>query len=366
MKPISTPDSPVPVLIDLHTDALYEHMCGRKDITQRSDKGHLDFPRMKEGGVNGQVFAVWVSPTELKPGEYCDFALKGADTFDEVCRRSLEMEPPRAPSRRGISPPRHQDTNSPDIRPSSLVPCPWSVVPVRAPDEFRQAVASGRIAAILGVEGGHALEGNLKNLDRFHGRGVRVLTVTWSNSNELGDSSSDENKPHNGLSSLGREAVRRMNELGVIIDVSHSADKTVFDILDTSLSPVIASHSGIRARRDFNRNLTDEQIRAIGAHGGVIGVVFLPYFLREPEEQASIEDVLDCIDHICQLVGPDHAGLGSDFDGFGGVLPGLEDVTKMGAIGAGLRRHGFADGDIAKIAGLNFLRVWDAVAARSS
>ncbi len=332
-------EAPIPLLVDLHTDALYEHMCGRKDITQRSDKGHLDFPRMKEGGVNGQVFAVWVSPTDmtlgagrasLKAGEYRDFALRGADTFDEVCAR-----------------------------------CADTVAPVRTPDEFRQAIATGRIAAILGVEGGHALEGDLENLDRFHERGMRVLTVTWSNSNELGDSSSDENKPHGGLSALGRQAVRRMNELGIIIDVSHSADKTVFDILDTSLSPVIASHSGIRARRDFNRNLTDEQIRALGAHGGVIGVVFLPYFLREPEDKATIDDVLDCIDHICQLVGPDYAGLGSDFDGFGGALPGLEDVTKMDAIGVGLRRRGFADGDIAKITGLNFLRVWDAVASQA-
>jgi membrane dipeptidase len=330
MTRVSTPDSPLSFLVDLHTDALYEHMCGRKDIMQRSAKGHLDFPRMKEGGVNGQIFAVWVSPTELKPGEYCDFVLKGAETFHQVCGRSADM-----------------------------------VAPARNPDEFRQAVASGRIAAVLAVEGGHALEGRIENLDRFFEHGARALTVTWCNSNELGDSSSDESKPHNGLSPLGRQTVRRMNELGMIIDVSHSADKTVFDILDASLSPVIASHSGIRARRDFNRNLTDEQIRAIAAHGGVIGVVFLPYFLRDPEEKATIEDVLDCIDHICQLVGPDHAALGSDFDGFGGVLPGLEDVTKMGAIGAGLRRRGFTDGDIAKITGLNFLRVWDAVAARS-
>ena len=330
MEPISTPDSPLPFVIDLHTDALYEHMCGRKDITQRSDKGHLDFHRMKDGGVNGQVFAVWVSPTELKPGEYCDFVLKGTDAFDEVCSRCADI-----------------------------------IASARTPGEFRQATAAGQIAAILGVEGGHALEGRLENLDRFYERGVRVLTVTWSNSNELGDSSGDENKPHNGLSALGRQAVGRMNELGMIIDVSHSADKTVFDILDKSLSPVIASHSGIRARRDFNRNLTDEQIRAIGAHGGVVGVVFLPYFLREPEDKASIEDVLDCIDYICQIVGPDHAGLGSDFDGFGGALPGLEDVTKMGAIGAGLRRRGFAEDDIAKITGLNFLRVWDAVTSRA-
>jgi membrane dipeptidase len=330
MKPISTSDLLFPFLIDLHTDALHEHMCGRKDITQRSDKGHLDFHRMKEGGVNGQVFAVWVSPTELKPGEYRDFVLKGADAFDEVCSRCADI-----------------------------------VAPVRTPSEFRQAVAAGRIAAILGVEGGHAVEGRLENLDRFFGRGVRVLTATWCNSNELGDSSSDENTPHNGLSVLGRQAVRRMNELGIIVDVSHSADKTVFDILDASSSPVVASHSGIRARRRFNRNLTDEQIRAIAKNGGVIGVVFLPYFLRDPEDKATIEDVLDCIDHICQLVGPDHAGLGSDFDGFAGVLSGLEDVTKMGAVAEGLRWRGFPEADIAKIAGLNFLRVWDAVASRA-
>jgi len=330
VKRIPTPDSPLPLLIDLHTDALYEHICGRKDITKRSVKGHLDFPRMREGGVNGQVFAVWVSPTELKPGEYRDFVLKGADTFDEVCARSAE-----------------------------------GVVPVRTPDEFRQSVAGGRIAAILGVEGGHALEGRLENLDRFFERGVRVLTLTWCNSNELGDSGGDENKPHNGLSSLGRQAVRRMNELGMIVDVSHSADKTVFDVLDTSLFPVIASHSGVRARRDFNRNLTDEQIRAIAANGGVIGVVFLPYFLREPEDRAAVEDVLDCVDHICQLVGPDHVAFGSDFDGFGGALKGLESVTRMPALVDGLRRRGYSESDVAKVAGLNFLRVWDAVAARS-
>ncbi len=324
-------ETAAPLLVDLHTDALYEHIRGRKDITRRSDKGHLDIPRMKDGGVNGQVFAVWVSPTELRPGEYRDFALKGADAFREVCAR-----------------------------------CPGVLAPVSTPQEFRQADAGGRIAAVLGVEGGHALEGRLDNLDRFFECGVRVLTMTWSNSNELADSSSDKSKPHGGLSPLGRQAVRRMNELGMIIDVSHSADETVFDILETSSSPVIASHSGVRTRRDFNRNLTDDEIRSIGAHGGVIGVVFLPFFLREPEEEASIEDVFACIEHICELAGPDHAALGSDFDGFEGALTGLENVTKMGAVRLGLSRRGCPDGDIEKILGLNFLRVWDAVATRAA
>jgi membrane dipeptidase len=122
MQAASTPGSDHQLLIDLHTDALYEHICGRRDITRRSDQGHLDFPRMKEGGVNGQVFAVWVSPTELKPGEYCEFALKGAGAFAEACARSSDL-----------------------------------VTAVRTPDEFRQATAAGRIAAVLGVEGGQAL-----------------------------------------------------------------------------------------------------------------------------------------------------------------------------------------------------------------
>jgi membrane dipeptidase len=259
------------------------------------------------------------------------------------------------------------------------------IAPSRTPDEFRQVVESGRIAAVLAVEGGHVLEGKLENLERFFERGVRVFTVTWCNSNELADSSSDENQPHRGLSALGREAVKLMNRLGMIVDVSHAARTTVLDITQASSAPVIASHSGIRALRDFKRNLTDEEIKAIAQNRGVIGVVFLPHFLRggdcQPSggtairfpssetggctPQSSIEDVLDCIAHICQLVGPDHAALGSDFDGFSGNLPGLEDVSKMPAIEAGLLARGYPEADVRKILGLNFLRVWDAVAAAS-
>jgi membrane dipeptidase len=320
------PPLSIPFLTDLHCDALYEHIKGQRDITQRSDKGHLDIPRMKEAGVTGQVFAIWVSPTELKPGEYADFVLKGTDVFDEVCAKAAD-----------------------------------SVARVRSPDEFRQAVSRGRIAAVLGAEGGHALEGRLENLGRFFERGVRVLTLTWCSSNELGDSGGDKHQPHRGLSKTGRAAVKEMNRLGMIVDVSHAAARTVLDVCEVSSAPVIASHSGVRARRDFNRNLSDEEIKAIARNRGVIGLVFLPYFLREPEAEASIEDVLDCIDHVCQLVGPDHAAFGSDFDGFSGALQGLEDVTRMPALPAGLRARGFPEADIAKVAGLNFLRVWDAV-----
>jgi membrane dipeptidase len=281
---------------------------------------------MRQGCVSGQVLAIWVDPKGIAPDDYAAFVQRTIDASDSLFRDAAA-----------------------------------DLCLALTPDEFRRAVASGRIAAVLGVEGGHALEGRLENLERFRKRGVRVFTVTWCNSNDLADSSSDKNQPHGGLSELGREAVKLMNQLGVIIDVSHAAKTTVLQIAELSSVPVIASHSGIKALRDFNRNLSDDEIKAIAAGGGVIGVVFLPYFLKEPEAQASVDDVINCLDHICQLVGPDHAGLGSDFDGFEGSLLGLEDTSKMPAIEAGLRRRGYAEADISRILGLNFLRVWDAV-----
>ena len=313
-------------LVDMHTDALYEHIKGRKNILEKSDKGHLDIPRMREAGVTGQLFAIWVSPTDLQPGEFQPFVLKGCDVFDEVCAKAAD-----------------------------------DIAPARTPDEFRRVVESGRTAAVLAVEGGHAVQGLLDNLDLFFERGVRALTITWCNSNELGDSSGDEKKPHGGLSDLGREAIRWMNRIGMIVDVSHADEKTFYDIISVADKPVIASHSGVKARRDFNRNLTDDQIKELARNGGVLGAVFLPYFLTDDHENATIEDLLSHIDHVCQLVGPDHVGLGSDFDGYGGALKGLEDVTRLPEVEAGLRKRGYPEEGIRKILGDNFLRVWDEV-----
>jgi membrane dipeptidase len=284
---------------------------------------------MKEGGVNGQVFAIWVDPKSRRTGEYVPYVSRMIDGIERLC-----------------------------------VAAAADIAPARTPAEFGQVVASDLIAAVLGIEGGHALEGDIENVDRFFARGVRVLTVTWCNSNELADGGWDKNQPHGGLSTLGRDAVRRMNEIGMMVDVSHCSEKAFFDILDATSAPVIASHSGVAAlyQHHSGRNLTDEQIRKLAQNRGVVGVVFLPAFLRPDEGKgASVEDVVNCLDHICQLVGPKYAALGSDFDGFEGALAGLEDVSRMPAIAAGLRQRGFPDADVEKILGANFLRVWDAV-----
>lgn len=314
--------------IDLHCDSLLAHVEGRRDLRHRSDSGHLDFPRMRTGGIDGQVFAIWVDPDRKRPEGHAAFVLDTLERAEGLWQAAAA-----------------------------------DVTVCRSPAEFRQANASGRIAAILGIEGGHALEGDLDNLDRFFGLGVRVLTITWCNSNELADSNADSSRPHQGLSALGRRAVRRMNELGIVIDVSHCSDRAFFDIIGTSARPVVASHSGLRCRRDFHRNLTDDQVRALAANQGLLGMVFLPHFLREDEAEASVDDVVTGIDHVCQLVGPDHVGLGSDFDGFDGKLTGLEDAAMLPAVSAGLAARGYPEADIRRILGENFLRVWEKVCA---
>ena len=275
-----------------------------------------------------------------------------------------------------VGPPsRYSCTSSPNACTASSTVCALSsperfaldaaeaVWPARSPAELEAIVAAGRIAAVLGVEGGHALEGKLDNIDRLHARGVRVLTVTWNNSNELADGCLDSHQPHGGISALGRDAVRRLNSLGMLVDVSHASERAFHAIIEASTAPVIASHSGLAAFNPFPRNLADDQLRALACNGGMVGIVFLPYFLRPGGDGATAADVVAAIDHVCQLVGPDHVGLGSDFDGFEGALAGLEDCTRLAAVAAGLKARGYPDDGIDRVLGGNFLRVWRAATA---
>jgi membrane dipeptidase len=280
---------------------------------------------------------------------------------------------------------------------------------VRNHDEAMLHIGSGRIAAAIGMEGAHPLEDSIDKLVHFYERGVRYIAPTWNNSITWASSAQDEtNDPKSlkqkGLTSLGREMIRKMDELGMLIDISHTGKQTVQDILETTKNPVIASHSGVYALSRHFRNLTDEQIKAVAQGGGVICVIFYPGFLdvsferayqnllkaKEEEVQRlrdtyandhefwnartdliqphiekirpGIDLLVQHIDYIVQLVGVDYVGIGSDYDGVS-VLPiGLEDVSKMPNLTKALIERGYSEDDVRKILGENMMRVFRQVA----
>ncbi|MGB9743068.1 MAG: dipeptidase, partial [bacterium] len=313
------------LVADLHCDSILDHIAGRRDITQETD-GHIDIPKLFAGGVKVQVFAIFPDPHKIKAGEYERFVLRAVRVIRQICRSEQD--------RLGLA---------------------------LSPLAVKRLVKQGKIAVVIGVEGGHALEGNLDRIYRFWRAGVRVFTITWCNSNELADAGGDRNQPHQGVSPLGEKAIRIMNRLGMIIDVSHSAERAFYQILEHSQAPVIASHSGVYALRRHNRNLKNGQLTALVQHRGMMGQVFLPAFLNPVPTRASIRDVLSAIDYLVQKFGPEVVGLGSDYDGFSGRLPGLEDASRLPEITAGLVRLGYPDKGIKQILGLNFLRVWEEI-----
>lgn len=314
------------IVVDMHCDTILAHLSGKRDITRRTRSGHIDLPRLRAGGVKAQVFAIFPDPGKIKTGGYDRFVLNACREIRGLCYKNR--------ARLGLA-----------LSPAGL----------------KRVIGAGKIAIIIGVEGGHALEGDLSRLLRWWRAGVRVFTLTWCNSNELADAGWDRNRPHGGLSALGRRAIALMNRLGMIIDVSHSAETTFYQTLELSRAPVIASHSGVYALRPHNRNLKIRQLKALAEKGGVMGQVFLPGFINRHPERASIEDVLGSIDYVARRFGVDCVGLGSDFDGFSGSLKGLKDVSKMPEITRGLLNLGYSEIEIKKILGLNFIRVWEEV-----
>jgi membrane dipeptidase len=220
--------------------------------------------------------------------------------------------------------------------------------------------ASGKLAGVLAVEGGHAIENDIAKLKEFYARGARYFTITWNNPVPWAMSAADGRTSTVGLSEFGRQVIRTMDTLGMIIDVSHTGIKTIQDILATTRNPIIASHSGARALRNHPRNLTDAQIDSIGNRGGVIGVVFYPTFLSSTGT-ATIQTVINHIDYIKNRVGVDHVAIGSDFDGIETVPVGLEDVSRMPNLTAALLAHGYTIPEVHKILGGNYLRVFQQV-----
>jgi membrane dipeptidase len=308
------------VVVDLHSDTILDVAAGKRDVAVRGTTGHIDLPRLREGGVDAQVFALFIHPREA--GRGFRRATELLDAFDALVRAHREL------------------------------------APATTVEAIERAAGAGRVAAVLSVENGSALDGDPANLDRLHARGVRILSLTWNRSNDLADGALEE--IHGGLSPLGRRVLARMRELRMIVDVSHLSEKAFWDVLGATTGPLLATHSNAAGLTPHPRNLSDRQLRALAARGGVVGVNFYPAFTGGE----TIGHVLAHVDYLVTVAGADHVALGSDFDGFTATVTGLEDVSRLPALTAGLAARGYSPEDIRKILGGNALRVFRTVWGR--
>lgn len=327
------------LLIDTHNDVTSDTVNGL-DIGPSRTKGHTDTGRLRKGGVGAVFFAAYVAAANAEKGQSAHRALEMIDTIrhDIVARHPQDY---------GLA------------------------LTVADIERFHK---EGKIASLIGIEGGHAIEDSLRLLREFYALGVRYMTLTHSNSNHWADSSGDKNKPNNGLSALGRQVVNEMNRLGMMVDISHVSDKAFYDALAVSRAPVFASHSSCRALSNIPRNMTDDMIRALGKKGGVIQINFGCEFLSQksadtshwtnpaypekgPITRATLADVVAHIDRVGKLAGVEAVGIGTDFDGVGCTPEGLDDVSKFPNLTRALLQKGYTAADIRKIYGGNLLRV---------
>ncbi|GMV07682.1 MAG: membrane dipeptidase [Gemmatimonadota bacterium] len=233
------------------------------------------------------------------------------------------------------------------------------------PSDVERVFGSGKIASMLGMEGGHAIENSLGALRAYYDLGARYMTLTHNGTLDWADAANDEHR-HGGLTEFGREVVREMNRLGMLVDLSHTSPETMNDALDVAEAPVIWSHADTKGLRDHPRNVPDQVLRRLPDNGGVVMVTFVPSFLTD-RDQATIGDVADHIEHVVEIAGIDHVGIGSDFDGIDSTPVGLEDVSTYPKVFAELSRRGWSEEDLSKLAGENLLRAWreaEAVARR--
>ncbi len=351
------------ILIDTHNDITSRTVDGY-DIGKARHDGHTNVTSLKEGGVGAQFFAVYVSADYVKGNHSANRTLAMIDT----------------------------------VRHDIVARYPNDFVLASTADDIERIHQQGKIAALMGIEGGHAIEDSLRLLRDYYALGIRYMTLTHANTNNWADSSGDFDKAgighHNGLTDFGKQVVREMNRLGMMVDISHVADKTFWDALSVSTAPMIASHSSCRALCNVPRNMTDEMIVALAKKGGVVQVNFNCGFLSEKSAAASktvrpstlpgargddatieeyrkkvppatLADVVAHIDHIVKIAGVDAAGIGSDFDGVFCTPQGLEDVSKFPNLTRALLEKGYSAADIRKIYGGNTLRVMRAVEAEA-
>lgn len=324
------------LLIDTHNDVPLRVIRGF-DIGPRAADGHTDLVRLREGGVGAVFFSAYVSPGYVPKGQSLRRAVEVIDAIREGIVRKY----------------------------------PNDFGAAFTADDIVRVHRQGRIAALIGVEGGHAIENSLAVLRIFHALGARYMTLTHFNTNDWADSSGDINNPnvrhHNGLTDFGRQVIAEMNRLGMMVDISHVADKTFWDALAVSKAPILATHSSCRALCDHPRNLTDEMIRALAAKGGLIQINFNAGFLTlRPSPPASLDDVVAHIDHAVKIGGVDAVGIGSDFDGIDQPPVGLEDVSKFPNLTRALLERGYSAEAISKIYGGNLLRLMRAVEAAAA
>jgi membrane dipeptidase len=361
------------IIIDMHADTAQRLLDEHVDITEQLSDGHFDSPRARTGGLDAQFFSIWVEPQLFGGGGAG--AIKRADDQIAAIRALAEKHPDQ-----------------------------WQLATSAA--DIRRIAAERKLAALLGLEGGYAIDERLDMVERYFNMGVRYMSPAWSVSTSWAGSSNDSVGQTRGLNDFGREVIREMNRLGMMVDVSHVSDPTFWDIINVSEQPVIATHSGCRAIANVPRNLTDEMVQAIAKTGGVVNVIFYPEHL-EPgwsekkrvvdveiaarvqrasaekqgnaaqkrlardevrrEEYAhrlppvNVSRLVDHIDHVVKLVGIDHVGIGSDFDGVQSTLSDLSNVGDLPNLTRELLRRGYNANGIEKVLGGNMLRVMEQV-----
>jgi membrane dipeptidase len=353
------------IVVDTHNDVLSYMTDNDYDLNVSSvGKYHTDIARMKQGGLTAEFFSVYIDRKYATQG---GAARRALDMIDYVYRAAEKY--------------------------------PNDLIMAYSTADIRRAKREKKIAALMGIEGGHGIEDSLMALRDFYRLGVRYMTLTHNNTNNWADACCDTSK-HNGLSDFGKDVIREMNRIGMLVDVSHVSDKTMSDVLDVSTAPVIASHSSARALGDRPRNIPDELLRRIAKNGGVVMVNFYPGFIdakaiaasREREtrlkpqmdelrtkykdDPTKLEEeqnrllaanplpptplsvLVDHFDHIAKVAGVDHVGIGSDFDGVPSLPIGMEDISKLPNLTYELLKRGYSESDVKKILGENFLRAF--------
>lgn len=302
-------------------------MLRGRDLSIDNEGAHVDFPKLRAGGVDGAFFAIYI-PADLEGEE----ALNHAESLLSCVEDTLAAHPDKA----ALATTAEQAYTNRD---------------------------NGLFSVFFGLENGSPIGSSLELLDKFYYRGVRYMTLCHSRDNLICDSCASRVKRWHGLSPFGREVVAEMNRLGMLVDVSHVSDETFYDVLKYSSKPVVATHSCCRALADHPRNMTDDMIRALAEKGGVIQINFYPVFLdgsfheedMHTAPRPSYKRIVDHIDHVVSLVGIEHVGIGSDFDGIDVAPEGLENISMMPKVFEEMRRRGYSENDIAKVASENFL-----------